>query len=342
MRTESARCLTAIILTALTWPASLAPARAEEASGPEHAIERQDWSFSGFRGQYDQAQLQRGFQVFQQVCTACHGLSRVRFRNLAEPGGPQFPEEAVKALAASWPYQISGEIDDKGNPVDRLPGLADPIIGPYKNDAQARAAQNGALPPDLSLIVKARAVESHAPWYTHWLWMARDVATAYQEAGADYLYALLTGYRDTPPAYRRDAKGLRLIWVPESEVSGAAAIERCPTVSPAEEGKPGEEPKPDVCNVLQEGMYYNVAFPGHQIAMPPPLSKDSVIQYQDNAGATASFEQNARDVTAFLAWAADPGLDERKRLGWQVLLYLLVTTLLLYLAKTRIWSRVKH
>ena len=158
------------------------------------------------------------------MCTACHGLSRVRFRNLAEPGGPQFPEEAVKALAASWPYQISGELDDQGNPIDRLPGLADPIIGPYKNDVQARAAQNGALPPDLSLIVKARTVESHAPWYTHWFWMAKDVAQGYQEGGADYLYALLTGYRDPPSGFE-----------------------------------------------MTEGMNYNVAFPGHQIAMPPPL-----------------------------------------------------------------------
>jgi cytochrome c1 len=219
----------------------------------------------------------------------------VRFRNLAEPGGPQFPEAAVKALAASWPYQISGELDEAGNIVERLPGLADPIIGPYKNDKQARAAQNGALPPDLSLIVKARSAESHAPWYSHWLWMVGDIAKGYQEGGADYLYALLTGYRDPPAGVQ-----------------------------------------------VNEGMSYNVAFPGHQLAMPPPLSKDSVIEYQADAGAKASFEQNARDVAAFLAWVADPSLDSRKRLGWQVLLYLAVTTLLLYLAKKRTWSRVKH
>ena len=148
------------------WTLALAAAHAACAAdegGEEHAIERQDWSFGGFTGQYDKAQLQRGFQVYQQVCTACHGLKRVRFRNLAEPGGPEFPEASVKALAAAWPYQISGELDDQGNPIDRLPGLADPIVGPYKNDVQARAAQNGALPPDLSLIAKARAVESHAP-----------------------------------------------------------------------------------------------------------------------------------------------------------------------------------
>jgi ubiquinol-cytochrome c reductase cytochrome c1 subunit len=269
-------------------------ARAAEAEG-EHAIEKQDWSFSGFTGVYDRAQLQRGFQVFQQVCTACHGLKRVRFRNLAEPGGPEFPEEAVKALAASWPYQISGEIDEDGNEVERLPGLPDPIIGPYRNDKQARAAQNGALPPDLSLVVKARTVESHAPWYTHWFWMLYDMATGYQEAGADYLYALLIGYHEPPEGFE-----------------------------------------------MNEGMYYNTAFPGHQIAMPPPLSPDMVIEYQPDSGAKSTFHQNAKDVTAFLAWSADPSLDARKELGWFVILYLLITTVLLYAVKKRIWSRLKH
>jgi ubiquinol-cytochrome c reductase cytochrome c1 subunit len=258
-------------------------------------IERQDWTFAGFTGQYDKAQLQRGFQVYQQVCTACHGLKRVRFRNLAEPGGPEFPEASVKALAVGWPYQISGSLDDQGNPIDRLPGLADPMIGPYKNDVQARAAQNGALPPDLSLIAKARSVESHAPWYSQWLYMLRDMAISYQEGGADYLYALLTGYHEPPPSM-----------------------------------------------TMSEGMYYNAAFPGHQLAMPPPLSKDNFVEYQPESGYKGSLEQNAHDVSAFLAWSADPNLNTRKRLGWQVLLYLLITTVLLYLVKKRIWSRLKH
>lgn len=262
-------------------------------SGPE--IQRQDWTFSGFTGQYDQAQLQRGFQIYQQVCAACHGLKRVRFRNLAEPGGPQFPEESVKALAKAWPYQISGELDDQGNPIDRLPGLPDPIIGPYKNDVQARAAQNGALPPDLSLIVKARNVEQPSHWYSQWLLMIRDIAIGYQEGGADYLYALLTGYHEAPA----DVK-------------------------------------------VGEGMYYNVAFPGHQLAMPPPISADAFVDYQPEAGIKGSLDQNARDVTAFLAWAGDPHLDARKRLGWQVMLYLLITTILLFLVKRKIWSRIKH
>lgn len=260
-----------------------------------HAIERQEWSFGGFTGQYDRAQLQRGFQVYQQVCTACHSLKRVRFRNLAEPGGPMFPEAAVKALAASWPYQISGELDDQGNPIDRLPGAADPMVGPYKNDVQARAAQGGALPPDLSLIVKARTIETQAPWYSHWFHMLVDIVTGYQEAGADYLYALLTGYHEPPAGV-----------------------------------------------TVGDGMYYNTAFHGNQLAMPPPLIKDAPVEYQPEAGVKATLEQNARDVTAFLAWASDPTLDARKRLGWQVMLYLLITTVLLYLVKRKIWSRIEH
>jgi len=287
------RCAVAAAFASLAAVVALVPA----ANAADHGavIERQEWPFAGFTGQYDRAQLQRGFQVYQQVCTACHSLDRVRFRNLAEPGGPQFPEEAVKALAVSWPYQISGELDDQGNPIDRLPGLADPMVGPYKNDVQARASQNGALPPDLSLIVKARTVESHAPWYSQWFHMLADIISGYQEGGADYLYALLTGYHDAP-----------------------AGVD------------------------VGEGMYYNVAFPGHQLAMPPPISKDAVVEYQPEAGVKATLEQNARDVTAFLAWAADPSLDARKRLGWQVMLYLLITTVLLYLVKKQIWSRVKH
>lgn len=290
-----------MVLMALTGVIGIAgvgrTASAEESAAAEHhVVERQDWSFGGFRGQYDQAQLQRGFQVFQQVCTACHSLDRVRFRNLAEPGGPDFPVEAVKQLAVTWPYQISGELDDEGNPIDRLPGLADPIIGPYKNDVQARAAQGGALPPDLSLIVKARTLHNESSWPVHVLTMLSDVVTGYQEGGADYVYGLLTGYKDPPPA--------------------------------------GVE--------MAEGKYYNVVFPGHQLSMPPPLSKDSVVDYQPESGVKASFEQNARDVTAFLAWASDPSLDSRKVMGWQVLLYLLITTVLLYLAKRSIWSRVKH
>jgi len=283
----------AAIMTAVMSFAGTVPVRAAGENAAQH-VKRLDWSFAGIVGQYDRAQLQRGFQVFQEVCTACHGLKYVRFRNLSEPGGPQFPVEAVKALAGSWPYQITDGPNDEGKMIERLPGLADPIVGPYKNDKEARAAQGGALPPDLSLIVKARTVETHAPWYTHLALMLGDILTGYQEVGADYLYALLTGYEEAP--------------------AGAG---------------------------VSEGMYYNAAFPGHQLAMAPPLSEDFFIEYQADAGATGSMEQNAKDVTAFLAWAADPSLDARKRLGWQVLLYLVITTLLIYAVKKRVWGRAK-
>lgn len=265
---------------------------AQAAEGGHAHIERQKWSFGGFTGQYDQAQLQRGFQIYKDSCAFCHGLKRVRFRNLFEPGGPQFPEDAVKALAASWPNKITDGPNDEGKMFEREPKAFDPILGPYKNDHEARANQNGALPPDLSLIAKARSVEYTGTWWAHPFSMLRDIATGYQEGGPDYLYALLTGYEEPPADF-----------------------------------------------TLAEGMQYNKAFPGHQIAMPPPIAKDSFIKYQDGSG---SLDQNARDIAAFLAWAADPSLNTRKGTGWLVMLYLLVTTVLLYAGKRVIWSKIPH
>jgi cytochrome c1 len=272
----------------------LSAGTASQAAEGGHAhIARQTWSFGGFTGQYDQAALQRGFQIYKDVCSACHGLKRVRFRNLVEPGGPGFPEESVKALAAEWPNKITDGPDDSGKMFERPAKLFDPILGPFKNDQEARSAQGGALPPDLSLMAKARNVEYTGPFWAHPFSMLRDIATSYQEGGPDYLYALLTGYSDEVPA---DVK-------------------------------------------LAEGMHYNVAFPGHQIAMPAPLAKDNFVTYQDGSG---SLEQNAHDISAFLAWAADPSLNERKSIGWLVMLYLVVTTLLLYLGKKRLWSKIPH
>ncbi|SFV27434.1 cytochrome c1 [Hyphomicrobium facile] len=263
---------------------------AEEAGHQE--IERQKWSFSGFTGQFDKAQLQRGFQVYKEVCAACHGLKRVAFRNLVQPGGPEFPEDAVKELAATWPNQITDGPNDEGKMFERPPLLSDPIRGPYHNDNEARASQNGALPPDLSLIARARDSHREASWYIHPFLMLGDILNAYQEGGANYIYALLTEYSDAPADYK-----------------------------------------------LTDGKYYNKAFPGHQIAMPPPLS-DGVVAYQD--GTPSTVDHYSHDVVAFLSWAADPSLDQRKRIGWQVILYLIVTTGLLYLGKKRIWKNIKH
>ena len=270
----------------------VALAGSAHAAEGETEIQRQPWVFGGFSGQFDKAQLQRGFQVYKEVCANCHGLKRLYFRNLVQPGGPEFPEDAVKALAASWPNQTEDGPNDEGKMFERPPLLSDPIRGPYHNDKEARAAQNGALPPDLTLIARARNVERNPSWWIHPFLMLGDILHSYQEGGADYVYALLTDFSDPPAGFQ-----------------------------------------------IVEGKYYNKAFPGHQISMPPPLT-DGAVTYQD--GTPGKVENYARDVVAFLSWTADPSLDQRKRIGWQVILYLIVTTALLYLGKKRIWAAIKH
>jgi ubiquinol-cytochrome c reductase cytochrome b/c1 subunit len=279
---------TAVIVAAalVTCLGSGGPAHAAEGGHP--AIQRQNWTFAGMFGKFDAAQLQRGFKVYTEVCSRCHGIKRLSFRNLAQPGGPSFPEAAVKSLAAT--YQIDGEPNEQNKVLKRPAVLSDAIPSPYKNDQEARYVQNGALPPDLSLVAKARSVESMATFYQAPLNMLRDIIGGYQEGGADYLYAYLTGYAEKPS----DMK-------------------------------------------LADTMNYNAVFLGNQTAMPNPfIGGDGLVKYDD--GTPATVDNYARDVVAFLAWAADPKLDERKRLGLLVLGYLLVTAVLLYFAKRRIWS----
>lgn len=133
------------------------------------ALPKHDWTFSGFFGVFKRDQLQRGFQVYKEVCSACHGIKRISFRNLSAIG---FSEAEIKSLAATYTMQDGPNAE--GKMFDR-PGLPkDPLIGPFPNDNAARSANNGALPPDLSLIVKARV------------------------GGPDYLHALLTGYVALP------------------------------------------------------------------------------------------------------------------------------------------------
>jgi ubiquinol-cytochrome c reductase cytochrome c1 subunit len=243
----------------------LAPAHAAE--GP--SIPSQKWSFSGPLGTYDRASLQRGFQVYKEVCASCHSMNLVHYRDLGPPGigglgGLGFNADEVKALAAE--IEVTDGPNDAGDMFQRPGKPADPFKAPFANANAARAANNGALPPDLSLVAKARA------------------------GGPDYLYALLTGYAD-PPA---DVK-------------------------------------------LMEGMNYNTAFPGHQIAMPQPLNPDQV-SYAD--GTKATIEQMAHDVSSFLNWTAEPELEARKRLGVKVVIFLVILSALLFIAKRKIWSDV--
>ncbi|WP_075217173.1 cytochrome c1 [Mongoliimonas terrestris] len=157
---------------------------------PIHKPEYVDWSFAGPFGTYDKGQLQRGYKVYKEVCASCHAMSLVKFRNLAEEGGPGFTEEQAKTLAAE--YTIVDGVDDVGDPLERPREPKDAFPSPFPNEAAARASNGGALPPDLSLIAKARAVERGFPQFVF------DVFVPYQEQGPDYIHALLTGYQDPP------------------------------------------------------------------------------------------------------------------------------------------------
>jgi cytochrome c1 len=288
-RIFSKRSLAGVLATAaLVSAVSIAPARA---AGEAIELERMDWTFGGLTGHFDKEQLRRGYMVYKNVCAACHGVRQLYFRNLSEPGGPQFSEARVNEFAAE--ALVRDGPNDDGEMFERAGLPADKIPSPYPNDKAAAAAQGGVVPPDLSLMTKARAVASAGPWYMepfHWVY---DVATVYQEVGADYLHALLTGYPEEPP------EGVEVL----------------------------------------PGMYYNTAFPGHQIAMPPPLV-EGVVEYAD--GTAPTVENYSRDVTAFLMWAAEPKLEERKRMGLKVLLYLAILSLLLFLSKRALWRNVEH
>jgi ubiquinol-cytochrome c reductase cytochrome c1 subunit len=148
------------------------------------------WSFAGFFGKYDTAQLQRGFQIYKEVCSTCHSMNLVAFRNLEDEGGPQFTDDQVKALAAS--YQVNDGPNDAGDMFQRVGKPYDQLPAPFANTEAAAAANGGAAPPDLSVIAKARGVKRGV------LWATLDFFTGYQEGGPDYIHALLTGFQDPP------------------------------------------------------------------------------------------------------------------------------------------------
>jgi ubiquinol-cytochrome c reductase cytochrome c1 subunit len=259
------------------------------AEGAAH-IAKEEWTFGGVTGHYDNEQLRRGFQVYKNVCSACHSLRLLHYRNLSEPGGPELAEGNVEQIAAE--AQVPDGPNDDGEMFTRPGKPADRFASPYPNAKAAAAANGGAVPPDLSVMAKARGIERAGPWYLEPLNWISDIVTNYQEQGPDYVHALLTSYEEPPSSI-----------------------------------------------TMAQGMYYNAAFPGHQIAMPPPLS-DGVVTYPDGVPATA--DNYSRDVAAFLMWAAEPKLEERKRMGLKVLIYLAILAGLLYLSKRAIWRNVEH
>lgn len=237
------------------------PIAAANAAGDAVHAEEQDWHFSGPFGTYDRAALQRGLKVYRNVCAACHSMKRVAFRNLEALG---YDEGQIKAIAAE--YTVIDGPDDEGEMFERPARPSDRFPSPYANDNAAKYANNGALPPDLSLIAKAR------------------------HGGADYIYGILTGYEEPP------------------------------------EGK-----------TLLEGQHWNKIMPGHVIAMAEPLS-DDIVAYEDETPQTKS--QYAKDVAEFLTWAAEPEMEDRKRTGIKVIIFLIVFAGLMYGIKKKIWADV--
>ena len=224
---------------------------------PDHKF-----SFDGPFGTYDRASLQRGFQVYQQVCSACHGLDYLSYRNLGDLG---YNADEVKAIASQ--FTVMDGPNDEGEMFERVALPSDRFVNPYPNEKAARYANNGAYPPDMSLIAKAR------------------------KNGSDYVYAILTGYKEAP------------------------------------EGM-----------TLGEGQYWNKYMAGHKIAMAPPLS-DDIVPYED--GTQTTMEQYAHDVSTFLMWAAEPKMEDRKRMGVKVILFLLVFASIMYAVKKKLWKELK-
>ena len=223
---------------------------------------QQKWPFDGIFGRFDSGSLKRGFQVYREVCAGCHGIRHIAYRDLKDIG---FSPDEVKIIAAE--YEIIDGPNDEGEMFEREAKPSDKFVGPYMNDKEARVANNGSYPPDLSLIVKARA------------------------GGANYIYSLLNGYKDYPENFE-----------------------------------------------ASEGMYYNEFYPGYQIAMPSPIM-DDIVEFDDGTEATLS--QISRDVTSFLAWTAEPELEERKSLGVKTLFFLILLTIMLLGVKRKIWKDVE-
>ncbi|HVU29885.1 MAG TPA: cytochrome c1 [Sphingomicrobium sp.] len=231
-------------------------------------------------GKFDKRQLQRGFQVYSEVCSACHSLELVSFRDLKGLG---YNEAEIKKIASDWKTQVPSINPDTGEPTTRKALPSDNFPPPFPNEVAARAANNNALPPDLSLITKAR------------------------EGGAAYVYSLITGYANQQ-GYRNE--------------KGEVLLQKFPDAK------------------TPENLHFNPYFANLNIAMPPPLTANGQVTYAD--GTPATVDQMAKDVAAFLVWTAEPNLESRHAAGVAVVLFLLIGTILGYLAYHQIWDEAKR
>lgn len=181
-----------LVLTGLSLGLSLALAAPSAQAAEGRVIPpAQKWTFSGPFGKFDRAQLQRGFKVMKEVCANCHSAQLLRFRNLSQPGGPEFTAGQIAALAAT--YQVKDGPNEQGEMFDRPGRAADPLPAPFPNEQAARAANGGAYPPDFSVLAKARTYERGFPQFIF------DIFNQYQEQGPDYIHAVLGGYKDPAP-----------------------------------------------------------------------------------------------------------------------------------------------
>jgi ubiquinol-cytochrome c reductase cytochrome c1 subunit len=137
-----------------------------------------DWSFKGLFGKFDRGSLQRGYQVYTEVCSSCHSMKYLSYRNLGEKGGPEFSQAEVKAIAAS--FEVTDGPNADGEMFERPGKLSDKFVMPYENVKAAQAANGGAYPPDMSVLVKARG------------------------GGVNYIYSLLQGYEEAPDGITLD------------------------------------------------------------------------------------------------------------------------------------------
>ena len=238
------------------------PTRVAYASDDALHAPQYPWPQRSLLGSYDHASIRRGFEVYKQVCATCHSLNRVAYRNLV---GVSHTASEAKAIAEE--VEVQDGPNEIGDMYARPGKLSDYFQPPYANENAARAANRGAYPPDLSLIAKAR------------------------HGGEDYIFALLTGYREPP-----------------------AGVE------------------------IRSGLHYNPYFPGGAIAMAQQLY-DGMVDYSDGTPSTAS--QMAKDVSNFLAWAAEPAQDDRKLMGLRAIALLSILSATMWYAKRVKWTVLK-
>lgn len=292
---------------------------AHAAGGAKHAHPPEGgWSFAGPLGELDKASMQRGYQVYREVCAACHSMNLLTYRNLGEPGGPFYDSDypnpndnpLVKQFAAE--DMITDTVPNDFGEYEMRPARpSDVFRSPYPNEQAARAANAGAYPPDLSVITKARGHGADGE-------------------GASYVYSLMTGYKSFDDLIYGEINGEQVDYYEfDGDYKGKLIQPLGQYYNPYMAGDVSAQWIGDPRKVPSGGF----------LAMGPQLLPDRV-QYLDGTEATP--EQMAKDVATFLQWAGDPKQVQRKSLGLGSMIYLVLLAVLLWFSYKRIWRKVGH